>query len=249
MWSERVVEAILLVEDVASRNGVTDAFYVGGYPRALAMGLGLDDVHDLDVASGSADGAAKLAGLVAEAARSEVELLHRTMTSRTTVKGVEMDFQGPMAHEDVGPWIHLWGVEDTPLARNIFDRDFTINALAIPVGGNQIMDVTGRGMMDISREVIASILPAKVAVPKNPLMITRAVKFSLRYGYEVDAPLAAAMRENAPRLAEQISPERLAIEAYVMSKIDGAAGPLEELGLGFLNSQRMAEVGEELADE
>lgn len=250
MSTPRQIRSVIdLLEEVCAINGIRDAFHVGGYPRTRAMGLNLSDVKDLDIASGTPDKAVQLAGFVAEAGNAEnVETLHRTMTVRMDVNGVEMDFQGVMAHENVLPFLHEWGVEATPIARNIFDRDFTINALAILIGSNEIVDLTRRGMADIDDETISSILPPKFAVPINPLMITRAVRFAYKYGYKIDDPLWASMAKNVDKLKESIKPERLAIEAYVLAKYD-ASEMLDDLGLDYMHSLSLVEAGEQISEE
>jgi tRNA nucleotidyltransferase/poly(A) polymerase len=249
MWSGQVAAAIQLIEEAAGRFGVVDAFFVGGYPRALAMGQTLEDVHDLDVASASADDAATLGGIVAEQAKSEIESHHRTRAITVGVGAVEVDFQGPESHDKPSPWMHLWGVEDTPLARNIFDRDFTMNALAIPLGGNEIKDLTRRGMPDIMERRIASIIPPEVSVPTNPLMITRAIKFKLRYGFKIDPALWRAMTKYAGKLKEELTPRRLSIEAHVLSRYPESKEILRDIGLAYLVLEDVIEMGRRSSDE
>ena len=241
-----IIETITTIEEVALEFGVEDAYFVGGYPRALAMGLPLSEVHDLDIASGRPQKAMELAGFFAERAKPEdYEILHRTGTVRVTAKGLEIDFQGSSSHDEVAPYVRMWGVEETPLALNVFDRDFTMNALAIRVGTNEILDVTKRGMPDISDHRIASIIPPDVAVPRNPLMITRAIKFAARYGFSIERNLWKAMAKHVGQLEKKLSPERIAIEAYVLSKYPQAEEMLEKLGLGKLESPAMIEKGKD----
>jgi tRNA nucleotidyltransferase/poly(A) polymerase len=239
--------AVRLIGDVVSRYGMQDVFFVGGYPRAMAMGLGWSDVKDLDVASGTPEKATQLAGLVAEEGDAEAyETRHRTRTVTIEVDGVEMDFQGPMSHDEVLPYLHSWGVEPTPIATNVFDRDFTINSLIIPIGEERIVDLTGRAQDDIDDERIATILPPRVAIRRSPLIITRAIRFSHKYGYKIDGSLWKAMKEGVGGLAD-LPEGRLAIEAYVLSKYD-CEDMLEELGLSDMASQEEIEKGEEIAE-
>jgi hypothetical protein len=53
--ADKIRAIIALLDDVCARNGIRDAFHVGGFPRSMAMGLGYDDVNDLDVASGTSE--------------------------------------------------------------------------------------------------------------------------------------------------------------------------------------------------
>lgn len=244
----KIRSAVKLIADTAKLNGISDVFYVGGYPRSMAMGLGYSDVKDLDLASGTEDKAVQLAGLVAEAGGTDYyEVLHRTMTIRIEVGGVEMDFQGPMSHERTLPYLHSKGIEPTKIAQNIFDRDFTINALMIPVDSDEIVDLTKRGLDDIDDRRIASILPPEASVPGNPLIITRAVRFAYKYEYAIEGKLWESMKTHASSLKDRIKPARLAIESYVLSKYD-CEEMLEDLGLEYMLGDEMLESAEEIIE-
>lgn len=243
---EKIAQMVDLIDDICARHGIMDIFYVGGFPRSMAMGFGLGDVKDLDIASGTGDKAVQLAGLVAEETKAELyEILHRSGTVRIEANGIEMDFQAAGAHEEVLPFMHLWGIEITPLSQNVFDRDFTINALAMPTNSNDILDITRRGIADIEDEKIASIIPAEFSVPRNPLMITRAIKFAYKYNYKIDGNLWDAMKDNVDRLKD-LRPERMAIEAFVLSKFD-CGDMLEDLGLEHLRRPETIQRGKEEA--
>jgi len=248
--SSQIVAVIRMIEEVARDfNLEGDEYFVGGYPRSMAMGLSLADVHDLDVASGTPQRAAQLAGFVAEAAKAQnVSIHHRTPTTTMLVAGVEVDFQGAQAHEEVVPYLRIWRVADTPIARNIFDRDFTMNALALRFGETEILDLTRRGVDDINDGRVVSILPPEVSVPKNPLMITRAVKFACRYGFSIDKALWEAMKGNSKKISS-LSPERMAIEAYVLSQYPAARDMLVELNLKELASPAEIEKGQGFAED
>ena len=216
---QEIKEGIDLIEEIAFKYGIEDVYFVGGYPRSIAMGLSVNDVHDLDVASGRPGRAQELAGFVAEAGHADdFHEHHRTTAITVTFGDLEIDFQGAETHEHVLPYVRLYGVPETPISMNIFDRDFTINALAIKVGTNKIEDITKRGLLDIERKMVVSILPPEIRVKNDPLMITRAIKLSAKYGFDIDKSLWKEMRRNSGALEKKISPERLAIEAYILSR-------------------------------
>ena len=245
-----LVTVIRLIEEVARDfNLDDDEYFVGGYPRSLAMGLSLTDVHDLDIASGNAQRATQLAGFVAEAAKAQnIEILHRTSTITMVVGGVDVDFQGSKSHDEVVPYLRMWRIEDSQIAKNIFDRDFTMNALAIKFGETKILDLTRRGVEDIGDKRIVPILPPDVAIPKNPLMITRAIKFACRYDFAIDEALWASMKKNSKEF-ESLTPERMAIEAYVLSRYPSAREMLLRLGLKSLASPSVIGEGKQYSEE
>jgi len=249
MREDDLKRAILSVSRAASQAGIKDSFFVGGYPRSVAMKLSLSDVHDLDIATANVGKASTLAGLVQEDLGAESELLHRTMSVRLTSNGLEMDFQGPMDDPKVTEYLHELGINPTPLTKNIYARDFTINSLAIHIVEPRILiDVTGRANSDIKAKKIASILPAERAVPNNVLMITRALRFSKKYGFEIEEELWSAMKNNAREMYGKLSPERLSIEAFVLSEYD-VSRELAELGLRELSTPQMISAGEKASEE
>jgi len=245
----QIKRAVTTLFRVAKNYGISDAFFVGGYPRTIAMARPLSDVHDLDVATSSPEKATQLAGFVAsESGVSKVETLHRTMAVTMSLHGVEVDFQGAGSHEDARAYLRSIGMEPTPLSLNIFDRDFTINSLAMPFSRNEIMDLTGRGISDIKHMIISSIVPAQAIIPRNPLMITRAVRFSMKFGFAIEKNLWRVMKENRESL-RGLSTERLAIEAYVLSKYPESKRMLLMLGLQDLLEDELIQKGKEESED
>jgi tRNA nucleotidyltransferase/poly(A) polymerase len=248
--AQEISGSIDLIQEVAKKYGHDDVYFVGGYPRTIAMGLPIGDVHDLDVASGRPGRSKELAGFFAEASRAnELHQHHRTTAVTVTVGDLEIDFQGSEDHEHVAPYVRLWGVEETPIALNIFDRDFTMNSLAIKIGGNEILDMTKRGLKDISQKVVACIIPPEIKVPEDPLLITRAIRMSAKYGFTIDKDLWKAMKKNSGLLERRLSPHRIAIEAYVLSKYPETKVLIEMLGIKYLEAPEIIEMGAESAEE
>lgn len=247
---QEISQTIKLIEEVSEKYGIGDAYFVGGYPRTVAMGMPLTDVHDLDVATGKPGRAKELGGFVAASGHADdIHQHHRTNTVTVTIGNVEIDFQGSEVHDHVRPYVRLWGVEETPISLNIFDRDFTMNSLSIKVGTNEILDITRRGISDIRAKRVVSIIPADVAVPHDPLMITRAIRMSVKYGFEIDPALWKAMKKYADLLRTRLSAERLSIEAYVLSKYPKTKDIIDSIGITYLESPALIEEGHEMAEE
>lgn len=242
-------EMTSLIRKVAKEFGEYDAFYVGGFPRAVVMRAPASDIHDLDIATASIGKAIQLAGLVAERDPNTVyNVKQRTQTVTLDFRGVELDFQGPMLKDFVNSYMRKAGIEVTPLNANIYGRDFTINSLAIPVlRPGTIIDVTKRGVPDISEGRIASVIPPEIALPHDPLHITRAVRFASKYGFKIDDELWAAMKDNLGLLRKKVKPRRLAIEAFSMAKYD-TEGLLKDLGAEFMARPELIMTGREEAE-
>lgn len=247
---QEIQQTIKLIEDVAFKYGLNDVYLVGGYPRTIAMNRPLTDVHDLDVASGRPGRARELAGFFAEAAHADdFHQHHRTTAVTVSIGDMEVDFQGSEVHDAVAPYVRLSGAEETPIAMNVFDRDFTINSLAIKVGTKEILDLTKRGLEDIKDRRVTTIIPAELKLPEDPLLITRAIRMSAKYGFDIDPELWKAMRKHANKLEQKLSVHRLAIEAYVLSKYPKAKEMMDILGIKYLEAPAMIEMGKEESEE
>ena len=119
-------------------------------------------------------------------------------------------------------------VDFTPLAAAIEDdlgtRDFTLNAMARPVGGGDLVDPFG-GQEDIAGRTIRAVTDG--VFEADPLRLVRAVRLEDELGFRCDDRTEELLRRHAP-LAARPAGERI-------------LGELERLsGAGF---RRLAELG------
>lgn len=89
-------------------------------------------------------------------------------------------------------------------------RDFTINALFYDPIEGEILDWVG-GFDDLQRGVIRAIGDPKERFGEDYLRMLRAVRFSIRLGFDLDGPTASAICQTAERIVG-ISPERIFTE-------------------------------------
>lgn len=252
MANEQTIrEAIRLLQKVSFDFNLDDVYFVGGYPRSMAMGLPLTDVHDLDIASGHQEKVQELAGLFAAEAgiQESYHIHHRQPTVTLQYKDIEIDFQGAISHDEVSPYVRMNRIPVTPVTLNIFDRDFTVNALAIKFGTDTIVDFTKQGKNDIKNKIVRTIIPADIKVEKDPLIITRAIKLAAKYNFNIEGSLWRAMRRNVNNIDSKLSTERLAIESYILSKYPKSKIYLDMLGISFMEESTWVDKGKKLAEE
>ena len=121
--------------------------------------------------------------------------------------------------EEFGTWRALdaeraWHVDVTPLRgggleADLEQRDFTINALAVPLGelDAEPVDRAG-GLGDLERRVLRAV--SERAFADDPLRLLRAARLAASLGLEIDADTVALARAEAPRAAEPAGERRLA---------------------------------------
>src|SRR3954454_23471262 len=158
-----------------------EAWVVGGALRDARLGLPVDDV---DVV---------LVGDVREAAK----------TVAKAAGGPRFELS-----EAFGAWRVLapdrtWQADLSPLREGSLEadlglRDFTINAMAQPLAGGDLIDPTG-GAADPEARRLRMV--AERACDDDPLRVVRAARLATELGSTVDAETLAAETIRAPRAA------------------------------------------------
>src|ERR1035437_3971474 len=93
-------------------------------------------------------------------------------------------------------------------------RDFTINGLALNLGTNQLIDLTG-GVLDVGHKQLRCIGDPNRRFEEDALRMLRAIRFAARLDFKIEDPTWYAIRVNAPLLAE-IRSERKREELIAM---------------------------------
>jgi hypothetical protein len=120
-------------------------------------------------------------------------------------------------------------VDFTPLRNGIEDdlatRDFTINAIAVPLEGGEPADPFG-GQADLERRVLRAV--SRSVFDDDPLRLLRAVRLEDELGFRIDDETMLLVQERAP-LVDRPAAERIVAELIRLS-VDGFRRA-EELGL------------------
>ena len=167
------------------------AWLVGGAVRDRLLGRDTDDV---DVAlEGDPRGAARR--IAKASGGASFRLSH--------------EFGGWRA---VGPG-HAWHVDllplrDGDLRADLAARDFTVNAMAEPLAGGEVVDPHG-GAADLAARHLRMV--SEAALREDPLRTLRAVRFAVELGFEIEPRTGAAVREHAAAI-DAVSPERVFAE-------------------------------------
>ena len=127
----------------------------------------------------------------------------------------------------VGPE-HAWHVDlvtlrDDDIRADLAHRDFTINAMAEPLGGGELLDPHG-GRADLERRVVRMV--SERALVDDPLRSLRAVRIAVELDLEIDAATGAAAAANAHGV-ERVAPERVFAELKRVVSADAVRRGLE----------------------
>lgn len=112
-------------------------------------------------------------------------------------------------------------------------RDLTINALFYNISHDEVLDITGKGIEDIKNHIIRVTSTPEIVFTDDPLRMLRCVRFSTRFGWNIEDSTYQGMIKNADRLSI-ITKERIQDELNKMLLCDRpvmAMEMLKEIGL------------------
>jgi len=108
--------------------------------------------------------------------------------------------------------------------------------LVYDIQKDKICDVSKSGFDAIKMGLIKTHFDPDYIIKQNPLIILRALKFKIRYGFEIDIDLANAMEGNVDLLFEKFSDERLIMgrDSVMSEGVEKAITLFETFGLSKL---------------
>ncbi len=176
-----------------------EAYIVGGCVRDLILG---EEPYDYDITTSATPEEVK--ALFGRTIDTGIE--HGTVTVMMDKEGFEVT-----TYRIDGEYIDARHPETVEYTRNLADdllrRDFTINAMAYNDGLVDLFD----GLGDLNRGIIRGVGVPDARFKEDALRMLRAIRFSARFGYEIETETRQALVANAPLIAK-VSVERIKVE-------------------------------------
>ena len=94
-------------------------------------------------------------------------------------------------------------------------RDFTVNSLLKDLTTGEVLDLTGMGKSDLQKGVVRTALNPDVIFKEDPLRMLRAIRFTVKYGWDLPMFMIKALKRNSHML-KTISAERIMSELSKM---------------------------------
>lgn len=197
---------VLAREELAGEK----AWLVGGAVRDDLLGVvAADEATDIDLAlDGDPASAAEALRLRAGAGVAAFQLSDEYGGWRVAGDGWQVDC------------IPLQG---SGLEEDLRSRDLTINAIARPLAGGDLVDPTG-GVRDLDGGVLRMAGAGSFGL--DPLRVLRLARFAAQLGMEVDPSTLAAAAQAAPEL-DGVAAERVFQELSLLLSSDRPRGGLE----------------------
>ncbi len=222
---ENIQLAISRLSDFSKTYDIDSLFIAGSYCRCAHLN-DFRGMTSIDVVSSYSNQTIPLGELFAtEVMEQEPVVLHDSgsvlINSDIPIKFQSYSPNSWVDNQDIKTWMSVNNIDDVPLMHNIFGRDFTINSLVYSLSKGEFYDPTERAIADFDKELIATLLPSRLSVKNNPIVMLRAIRYAVMYDFSLSDHLEEAIRQNFGLLYETISKERIAEEIVRILKING----------------------------
>ena len=231
MWT-RIDKPFAVPSEV---RGVISALYDAGFEAYLVGGCVRDfllsrPIQDFDIAT--------------NAKPEEVEKLFPKVVGVGRAFGVMKVLTETDREVEVATFRKEWGYQDhrrpthvefSDVATDGSRRDFTINALYFDLKTSQVLDLFG-GIQDLKDKQVRAIGNPDERFQEDALRLMRAVRFSARFAFQLEAATRASIQKKASSI-RKVSIERVRDELEKMIAHPSAKQAIVELeALGLLEN-------------
>lgn len=196
-----------IIKSCADELGV-DAYAIGGYVRDIFLKRESKDIDIVTIGKGI-DLAAKLHEKLES---STLATFKNFGTAQVKYKDLEIEFVGARK-ESYNRNSRKPVVEDGSLEDDQNRRDFTINALAIGISGDnygKLLDPFN-GLKDLDAKILRTPLDPDITYSDDPLRMMRAIRFATQLNFTIHPDSFEAISKNKNRI-KIVSEERITEE-------------------------------------
>ena len=193
-------ELLSIIGKLAKENNLSTPFVVGGVPRDRLMRKKGRDINDLDITTGD-DGSVKIGELLAKTFKDAKHRTYDDGHSSINIKGLRIDFSNNFQAPNIDVELKKMEVKDiTPIKRELYSRDFTINTLLEDLDFSNVYDLTGEAEDDIRAGLLKCPIDPEITISTDPRRILRAIKFAVKYDFNIEDSLKNAMLSNRKKI-------------------------------------------------
>lgn len=216
-------ELLSIIQRTAQENNLSKPFIVGGIPRDRVMKGRDSSINDIDITTGDENSVKLGEAVVARLPDAKYKTFddgHSTINFR----GLRMDFSSNFVAPGIDAELSKGGITDiTPMKREIYSRDFTINTLLEELDFSAIYDLTGNGEEDIKARLLRCPIDPEISIGIDPRRILRALKFHLKYDFNIEDNLKRAMLNHRKKI-QTLPPRFVQDKMSEIVRLDNDAG-------------------------
>jgi len=198
---ENIQKDLDLISSVAD-DLMMKPFIVGGLPRDLMFGYQIDDDTDLDITEKYGN-AFDLAFFVsAKYNLMQPQIYPSSGTALVMMEsGRAIEFHNAFYNvPHIIDQLYAMGIKPTPINKDVYSRDFTIDTLLYDFVDGTIIDITKMGIPDIQNRILRVPIKAEKTLARSPKNILRGIRFKIQFNLTEDEDYTKAVQKYIPDL-------------------------------------------------
>lgn len=203
------------ISELAIKHKV-DVYLVGGFVRDSVLGISCTDIDIMVIGD-----AISFAEKVAKKFKIKLSAVYKKFgTALLNLNNLKIEFASARK-ESYKKNSRKPDVVMSNLTDDLSRRDFTINALAVPLKDkNEIIDLFG-GLKDLKNGIIRTPREPEKTFDDDPLRMLRAIRFASKFNFSIEENTLLALAKYRDRLKDNIvSKERIAKEFFGILESD-----------------------------
>lgn len=192
-----ITSLLKLTDLLAEKHSLSKPYVVGGVPRDRFLGKIKEpkEIKDVDLTTGNTD-SIKLGQVLGSYVEGSKYRTYDDGHASVDIGGVRLDFSSHFIIPNIDNELKRLGVQDIDdMKRELYSRDFTINTLLEDLNFTNLYDITGKGIEDLKNGVIRCPINPELTIGHDPRRILRAIKFSIKYDFQIEPSLKKVMLE------------------------------------------------------
>ena len=218
--TDKNIDMAVKIASLVSQQGGT-AYYVGGYVRDFVMNIEPKDLDlVIDIPKGNIAFANAIKNTYPNITTNPIKLgAYPIRQIQFTDVNETIEIADTMTETFPDKFSRQRDVIFASIEKDIERRDFTINSLLFDLTSNKIVDLAN-GINDIKHKIIrcnSNVNPEEI-FSADPLRILRGIRFSVKYGFNIEEKTFNAMK-NAGERINILSNERIYSELKNICKV------------------------------
>lgn len=214
-----------IISSTAKDIGSSTPYIVGGMVRDIMLG-NIDKIKDVDLTCGDAT-----SNKLGQALVSKFEGAKYTTFNdghgRLTFEKFDIDFSNNFNVPGIDSILAKQNIKATPIEREMFSRDFTVNALLMPLDLSQVYDLTKKGITDLNNKLIDTCLDPDITLKNDPKRISRIVYLCAKLNFSPSQRVINWVRNNKDILND-------VDKKYTSDKINKALNKNKEVAIKII---------------
>jgi len=177
-------------------------YVVGGFPRDIVSGFGVDNDTDLDVTEKNGNAFDLAFFVAAKYGLAQPTVYESSGTAMLTLQsGRKVEFHNAYYNvPHIIDELYIRNIEPTSINKDVYARDFTINTLLLDPKTEKIYDLTNMAVHDIENKILRTPLSAIKSLSIDPKNILRGVRFKAQFGLQSTPEYEEAVKRYVPVL-------------------------------------------------